>query len=88
MNPYGKPLFEAEQKQLLADLYDIPQRSTDRKINEFVKRVRAAKIHILVSRGGGGGGVGGWREEGRGWVSGGVGGLGRGVLRKTVCHMG
>ncbi|GLC45016.1 hypothetical protein PLESTM_001675900 [Pleodorina starrii] len=48
INPYGKPLFEAEQKQLLADLYEIPQRSTDRKINEFVKRVRAAKIHILL----------------------------------------
>ncbi|KXZ52131.1 hypothetical protein GPECTOR_10g760 [Gonium pectorale] len=48
VNPYGKPLFEAEQKQLLADLYEIPQRSTDRKINEFVKRVRAAKIHILL----------------------------------------
>lgn len=31
-NPYGKALFEAEQKQLLADLYDIPQRSCDRKV--------------------------------------------------------
>ncbi len=51
VNPYGKPLFEAEQKQLLHDLYEIPQRSTDRKINEFVKRVRAAKIHILVGQG-------------------------------------
>mmetsp|Transcript_11752 Transcript_11752/g.21123 ORF Transcript_11752/g.21123 Transcript_11752/m.21123 type:complete len:544 (-) Transcript_11752:1029-2660(-) len=48
VNPYGKPLFEAEQKQLLSDLYDIPQRSCDRKINEFVKRVRAVKIHILL----------------------------------------
>ena len=31
-NPYGKALFEAEQKQLLADLYDIPARSCDRKV--------------------------------------------------------
>ncbi|MEW5318543.1 MAG: hypothetical protein WDW38_009759 [Sanguina aurantia] len=63
-NPHGKSLFEAEQKQLLDDLYEIPHRSlsllaskfvqstgvppADRKINEFVKRVRAAKIHILL----------------------------------------
>ncbi|MEW5304687.1 MAG: hypothetical protein WDW36_007280 [Sanguina aurantia] len=47
-NPHGKSLFEAEQKQLLDDLYEIPHRSCDRKINEFVKRVRAAKIHILL----------------------------------------
>lgn len=47
-NPYGRPLFEAEQKELLASLYEIPQRSCDRKINEFVKRVRAAKIHLLL----------------------------------------
>lgn len=26
-NPNGKALFEAEQKQLLDDLYEIPQRS-------------------------------------------------------------
>mmetsp|Transcript_17926 Transcript_17926/g.38464 ORF Transcript_17926/g.38464 Transcript_17926/m.38464 type:complete len:626 (+) Transcript_17926:389-2266(+) len=47
-NPYGKALFEAEQKELLSALYEIPQRSADRKINEFVKRVRACKIHILL----------------------------------------
>jgi EH domain-containing protein 1 len=47
-NPYGRTLFEAEQKELLADLYEIPQRSCDRKINEFVKRLRAFKIHLLL----------------------------------------
>ncbi|KAJ9505858.1 hypothetical protein QJQ45_028265, partial [Haematococcus lacustris] len=72
-NPYGRTLFEAEQKELLASLYDIPQklcchlsfttpthsasgcapgswlqRSCDRKINEFVKRVRACKMHLLL----------------------------------------
>ncbi|GMH45278.1 hypothetical protein BSKO_13235 [Bryopsis sp. KO-2023] len=47
-NPYAKELFEAEQANLLHDLFEIPQRSCDRKVNEFVKRVRAAKIHILL----------------------------------------
>lgn len=47
-NPHGKELFEKEQEDLLNDLYDIPKRSCDRKVNEFVKRVRAAKIHILL----------------------------------------
>ena len=35
-------------QDLLHDLYDIPARSCDRKVNEFVKRVRAAKIHFLI----------------------------------------
>mmetsp|Transcript_19149 Transcript_19149/g.32938 ORF Transcript_19149/g.32938 Transcript_19149/m.32938 type:complete len:548 (+) Transcript_19149:333-1976(+) len=47
-NPNGKSLFEAEQKELLASLYDMPQRSCDRKINDFVKRIRALKIHMLL----------------------------------------
>jgi hypothetical protein len=50
-NPHGAALFEAEQKELLEALYEIPQRSADRKINEFVKRVRAARIHLLVVSG-------------------------------------
>ena len=48
VNPIGKKLFEKEQEDLLHDLYDIPARSCDRKVNEFVKRVRAAKIHFLI----------------------------------------
>ncbi|KFM29283.1 EH domain-containing protein 1 [Auxenochlorella protothecoides] len=48
VNPTCKPLFEKEQEDLLHDLYDIPARSCDRKVNEFVKRVRAAKIHCLI----------------------------------------
>eukprot|EP00878_Enallax_costatus_P017605 GHUV01018497.1.p1 GENE.GHUV01018497.1~~GHUV01018497.1.p1 ORF type:complete len:533 (+),score=105.10 GHUV01018497.1:417-2015(+) len=47
-NPHCVELFEAEQAQLLHDLYEIPSRSCDRKINEFVKRVRAFKIHLLI----------------------------------------
>lgn len=48
INPSGKALFEKEQEDLLHDLYDIPARSCDRKVNEFVKRVRAARIHFLI----------------------------------------
>ena len=48
VNPAGKKLFEKEQEDLLHDLYDIPARSCDRKVNEFVKRVRAARIHFLI----------------------------------------
>ncbi|KAF5840775.1 hypothetical protein DUNSADRAFT_15633 [Dunaliella salina] len=47
-NPNGKSLFEAEERELLDSLYAIPERSCDRKVNEFIKRVRAAKIHILI----------------------------------------
>ena len=31
LNPHGKELFEKEQENLLQDLYEIPQRSCDRK---------------------------------------------------------
>ena len=40
VNPAGRGLFEREQEDLLHDLYDIPARSCDRRVNEFVKRVR------------------------------------------------
>jgi EH domain-containing protein 1 len=40
VNPTGRSLFEREQEDLLHDLYDIPARSCDRRVNEFVKRVR------------------------------------------------
>ena len=47
-NPLASTLFGAEQADLKKDLFDIPQRSCERKVNEFVKRVRAAKIHTLL----------------------------------------
>uniref|UniRef100_A0A7S0QT92 Uncharacterized protein n=1 Tax=Pyramimonas obovata TaxID=1411642 RepID=A0A7S0QT92_9CHLO len=47
-NPVGEQLFLSEQGDLIKDLYDIPHRSCDRKVNEFVKRVRAARIHALI----------------------------------------
>ena len=44
----GNELFEREQDDLLTDLKDIPKKACDRKINEFVKRARAAKIHAYI----------------------------------------
>ncbi|KAH7545280.1 hypothetical protein FEM48_Zijuj01G0076900 [Ziziphus jujuba var. spinosa] len=46
--PMGRDLFEKEQDDLLADLVDIPKKACDRRINEFVKRARAAKIHAYI----------------------------------------
>ncbi|PSR95586.1 EH domain-containing protein [Actinidia chinensis var. chinensis] len=46
--PIGKELFEKEQDDLLSDLKDIPKKACDRRINEFVKRSRAAKIHAYI----------------------------------------
>ncbi|XP_061342236.1 EH domain-containing protein 1 isoform X2 [Gastrolobium bilobum] len=46
--PIGKELFEKEQDDLLSDLKNIPKAACDRRINEFVKRARAAKIHAYI----------------------------------------
>eukprot|EP00249_Psilotum_nudum_P008143 c21071_g1_i1 orf=198-1829(+) len=48
VGPIGKELFEREQEDLLADLKDIPRKACDRRINEFVKRARAAKMHAYI----------------------------------------
>lgn len=48
IGPIGKDLFEREQEDLLSDLKDIPRKACDRRINEFVKRARAAKIHAYI----------------------------------------
>ncbi|KAK9091982.1 hypothetical protein Syun_026893 [Stephania yunnanensis] len=48
IGPIGKELFEKEQDDLLSDLKDIPKKACDRRINEFVKRARAAKIHAYI----------------------------------------
>ncbi|KAK9089770.1 hypothetical protein Scep_028852 [Stephania cephalantha] len=48
IGPIGKELFEKEQDDLLSDLKDIPKKACDRRINEFVKRARAAKIHSYI----------------------------------------
>ncbi|KAJ4982287.1 hypothetical protein NE237_033124 [Protea cynaroides] len=46
--PLGSELFEREQDDLLSDLKDIPKKACDRRISEFVKRARAAKIHAYI----------------------------------------
>ncbi|CAN1149625.1 EH domain-containing protein 1 [Linum perenne] len=48
VGPLGKELFEKEQSDLLSDLKDIPKKACDRRINEFVKRARAAKINAYI----------------------------------------
>lgn len=40
--------YGEEQSDLMKDLLDVPQRSCDRKVNEFVKRVRAALTHARI----------------------------------------
>ncbi|XP_048498486.1 EH domain-containing protein 1 isoform X2 [Beta vulgaris subsp. vulgaris] len=46
--PIGRELFEKEHDDLIADLKDIPKKACDRRINEYVKRARAAKIHAYI----------------------------------------
>ncbi|KAF5728557.1 EH domain-containing protein 1 [Tripterygium wilfordii] len=48
VNPMFRELFEKEQYDLLMDLVDIPKKACDRRINEFVKRARAAKMHAYI----------------------------------------
>ncbi|KAL5771879.1 hypothetical protein ACOSP7_011489 [Xanthoceras sorbifolium] len=43
-----RKLFEKEQDDLLMDLINIPKKACDRRINEFVKRARAARIHAYI----------------------------------------
>ena len=47
-NSLGAELFEKEQSDLKRDLLDVPRRSCDRKVNEFVKRVRACLTHAKI----------------------------------------
>ncbi|KAH9607232.1 hypothetical protein KSS87_021296 [Heliosperma pusillum] len=47
-NPMGQDLFIKEQNDLIADLKDIPKNACNRRVNEFVKRARAAKVHALI----------------------------------------
>lgn len=42
------PLIEAEQRDLIRDLLDLPRNTAVRKINELVKRARLAKVHAYI----------------------------------------
>eukprot|EP01083_Nonionella_stella_P045559 122286_1 len=41
-------LFDLEKQDLLNDLKSLPRSSAVRKVNEFVKRTRRAKVHALI----------------------------------------
>jgi len=43
-----KKLYEAEQRDLIYDLFQLPRNSAVRKINELVKRCRLLRSHMHV----------------------------------------
>ena len=45
---WSRQLFEAEMRDLLTDLKNVPKNAAVRKVNELVKRVRMAKAHAYV----------------------------------------
>jgi len=47
-NDHNAELFDAESADLLSDLKGLPRHSATRKINEFVKRTRRLKVHLLI----------------------------------------
>jgi len=47
-NTHNEELFDAECADLLSDLRSLPRHSATRKINEFVKRTRRLKVHLLI----------------------------------------
>merc|ERR1719383_1251534 len=47
-NEHNAELFDAESADLLSDLKSLPRHSATRKINEFVKRTRRLKVHLLI----------------------------------------
>jgi len=47
-NDHNAELFDAESADLLSDLKSLPRHSATRKINEFVKRTRRLKVHLLI----------------------------------------
>lgn len=48
LNPHGRELFEKEQQNLLQDLYEIPQRSCDRKVSPFSWSIRLLEDLVKV----------------------------------------
>ena len=41
-------LFERELQALFDDLQDLPKNAATRKLNDFIKRARMAKIHAYI----------------------------------------
>ncbi|CAI0379352.1 unnamed protein product [Linum tenue] len=48
VGPLGKKMIETDQSDLLSDIKYIPKKVFYHKINEFVKRARAAKIYAHI----------------------------------------
>ena len=48
LNPAGVELFEKEQSDLLQDLYDIPQRACDRKVEDAPLSPDVTRIMALA----------------------------------------
>ena len=44
----NEALLEAEREDLLHDLHELPRAALGRRVNEFVKRVRAVRLHCLL----------------------------------------
>jgi len=47
-NEEFKKLFEAEQRDLISDLLQLPRNSAVRKINDLVKRTRLVRTHMYI----------------------------------------
>lgn len=47
-NDHNAELFDAEANDLLSDIRSLPRYSATRKINEFVKRTRRLRVHLLI----------------------------------------
>eukprot|EP00494_Astrolonche_serrata_P003090 UN03096 len=47
-NDHNSELFDKEAQDLISDLKSLPRHRVTRKINEFVKRTRQFKVHLLV----------------------------------------
>eukprot|EP00922_Rhytidocystis_sp_ex-Travisia-forbesii_P058214 GHVS01086091.1.p1 GENE.GHVS01086091.1~~GHVS01086091.1.p1 ORF type:complete len:589 (+),score=65.39 GHVS01086091.1:2377-4143(+) len=44
----NRKLFEAEANDLFSDIAQLPRNAAVRKLNDFIKRVRLAKVHALL----------------------------------------
>ena len=47
-NEWSRQLLEAEMRDLLTDLKNVPKNAAVRKVNELVKRCRLAKAHAFI----------------------------------------
>lgn len=48
LDPSLVPILARENETLLRDLKDLPAKSVDKKLSDFVKRLRALRTHVLL----------------------------------------